>query len=317
MKISVIIPVKNRADLIGATLHSVFSQSLLPYEVIVVDDHSTDDLENALKAFEGENLILLQSDESGPGAARNKGMQYATGDAIQFLDSDDLLSHNKFEVQAKLMTDHEADFVYGPYVKAKEVNGIWQRCDAIMQYYPLPKKKLSNLVLEGWCLLAQCVLFRKDFLKEAGNWRTDLMTHEDREYWFRIAVVAKTFIHENSSCVIYRQHGNQITDNAIKDKERRLNDIRATSIIIENLKHGYSIHSLLMAQGQNGYAKKLYNRKFHHEKPLHVNFKEQIASCYYAIATGLDVRISRTGWKRMHMAVNSDKIFEDYLRKLS
>jgi glycosyltransferase involved in cell wall biosynthesis len=317
VKISVIIPVKNRADLIGATLRSVFTQSLLPYEVIVVDDHSTDDLENALKAFEGKNLVLLQSDGKGPGAARNKGMQYATGDAIQFLDSDDLISNNKFEVQAILMNDHGADFVYGPYVKAKEVNGTWQRCDAIMQYYSLPEKNLSNLVLEGWCLLVQCVLFKKDFLNEAGNWRTDLMTHEDREYWFRIASVAKTYIHENKSCVIYRQHGNQITDNAVLDKEKWLNGIRATSIIIENLTKGYAIHSLLMLQGQNGYSKKLFNKKFEHGQPLSISLKEKIASWYYALATGVAMRISRTGWKRMHKAVHSDQIFEDYLKKLS
>jgi glycosyltransferase involved in cell wall biosynthesis len=315
MKISVIIPVKNRASLIGFTLKSILHQSHKPYEVIVVDDSSTDNIDEVITAFKNQ-IIFIKSKGKGPGAARNTGLQIATGDAIQFFDSDDLMTVNKLEVQSKLLEKSSTDFVYGPYVKACEVDGIWQRNDAIMQYHPVPGKKLVNLVLEGWCLLSQSVLFRKEILKEAGKWREDLMTHEDREYWFRIASIAKSYIHENESCVIYRQHGNQITNNALVDRERWLNGIKAELIIRENMKGTYDFHSRLMFLGHSGYIKLNYNRNFKQESHIPIRFSESVTYYYYVLISKLIVKSAGTGWKPMLGAIHSDKIFENYLQQL-
>src|SRR5688572_24662883 len=116
MKISVVIPVKNRATLLPKTLTNILNQTLTPFEVFVVDDGSTDDIASVISQFDSR-VFFLKNSRRGPGAARNEGLLASTGDYIQFFDSDDLMTRNKLETQAKLLNNTGADFVYGPYVK--------------------------------------------------------------------------------------------------------------------------------------------------------------------------------------------------------
>ena len=144
--ISVIIPAYNRAGLIGETLRSLLKQTLPAKEIIVVDDGSTDGTaEKTLEAFENWKLEtgnlkkddrgrfsaastsniqnptfkILQQQNAGPGAARNRGLAEATGEFIHFFDSDDIASHNKHEVQLKALLETGADIAYGPWVKGR------------------------------------------------------------------------------------------------------------------------------------------------------------------------------------------------------
>ncbi|MCE9672349.1 glycosyltransferase family 2 protein [Myxococcus stipitatus] len=86
---SVVIPTYNRARLLERTLASVFAQEETDYEVIVVDDGSTDDTLDMLASL-GERVRVLRQRNAGPGAARNQGIQAALGEYVVFLDSDDL-----------------------------------------------------------------------------------------------------------------------------------------------------------------------------------------------------------------------------------
>lgn len=86
---SVIIPVHNRADRIARTLHSVWNQTFHNFEVIVVDDGSTDDLHTVLAAQTDERLRVIRQDNAGPATARNTGVAAAHGSYIAYLDSDD------------------------------------------------------------------------------------------------------------------------------------------------------------------------------------------------------------------------------------
>jgi len=135
--ISVIIPAYNRAGLIGETLQSLLNQTLPAKEIIVVDDGSTDGTAEAVerefsffsKQFSGNSksniqhptFKILRQANAGPGAARNRGLEEATGEFIHFFDSDDIASPNKHEVQLKALLETEADIAYGPWVKGRFV----------------------------------------------------------------------------------------------------------------------------------------------------------------------------------------------------
>ncbi|MCS7063994.1 MAG: glycosyltransferase family 2 protein, partial [Methylacidiphilales bacterium] len=88
-KFSVIIPTYNRAPLLKQTLDSVLNQSFLDYEIIIVDDGSTDDTWQYLQSLRVK-VTYYRQDNKGPAAARNLGAQHASGDYLAFLDSDDL-----------------------------------------------------------------------------------------------------------------------------------------------------------------------------------------------------------------------------------
>jgi glycosyltransferase involved in cell wall biosynthesis len=106
VKISVLIPAYNCAKTIQATLESVVSQTVQPYEVIIMDDGSTDDTYEILRSYDPRFTILQQANQ-GAAAARNALAQKATGELIAFLDADDLWHPRYLEIQSKLFEENQ------------------------------------------------------------------------------------------------------------------------------------------------------------------------------------------------------------------
>lgn len=88
-RISVIIPVYNGEKYVGEAINSVLNQQILPFEIIVVDDGSTDSTESVCKSY-GDKLIYLKQENQGAAAARNLGVNKASGAYLAFLDADDI-----------------------------------------------------------------------------------------------------------------------------------------------------------------------------------------------------------------------------------
>jgi len=115
--ISVIVPVYNGAQLIASALQSVMRQSLLPDEVIVVDDGSTDGSVDIAAKF-GAPVKILRRSHQGGAAALNTGLAEAKGDLLAFLDADDLWSHDKLARQsAAIAADISLEAVFGRVVQ--------------------------------------------------------------------------------------------------------------------------------------------------------------------------------------------------------
>ncbi|MFT6287271.1 MAG: glycosyltransferase involved in cell wall biosynthesis [Alcanivorax sp.] len=111
--ISVIVPVYNDGKYIGEAIESVLSQSINPFEIIVVDDGSTDDSAATARRFSNRVRLIRQTNR-GAAAARNTGISAATGNYLGFLDADDLWLPNKLELQIAAMELNPAlDMVFG------------------------------------------------------------------------------------------------------------------------------------------------------------------------------------------------------------
>ena len=225
-KVSVIIPVKNRAGLLRKTLDNLLLQTLLPHEIIVIDDHSSDDIRQVIFDYITD-AIFLNNEGNGPGAARNLGLRHATGDYIQFFDSDDLMASDKLELQVMELENSGADIAYGPYVKAEETSSGWIQKDVIMQWYGIPKElSLTASILRGWNAITQACLFRKSFLDSVPLWDEKLITHEDYLYLFRLSLHRPLMVHVPGAAVLYRQHGAQSTDAETLSRSRALDRLQ-------------------------------------------------------------------------------------------
>ncbi len=111
--ISAIVPVHNGEPYIIEAVKSVLTQTLLPDEVIVVDDGSTDRTAEALKQF-GNRVIYSFQAQSGPGSARNRGVELSRGELLAFLDADDIWLPDKLEKQAQAFNEHQSlELVFG------------------------------------------------------------------------------------------------------------------------------------------------------------------------------------------------------------
>ena len=223
--VSVVIPNFNRETLIGETLENLLRQSLPPHEIIVVDDGSTDRSVEVVRSF-GEKIQLIRQANQGPGTARNAGLRAATGDFVQFQDSDDLFSLNKLEVQAGLLSRTGADVALGPWVKARIDGRTLALEDHVLQQ-ELPPAKISLPCwwLRGWSTVFQSLLFRRTFLEKVGFYRTDLMPSEDTEYFFRLLTSFPRVAFSSDALMIYRLHeANKITQDEGTSRARRIID---------------------------------------------------------------------------------------------
>lgn len=223
--ISVIIPNYNRAKLIGATINNILSQTVVPDEVIVVDDGSTDNSVEVIRSF-GARVHLIEQTNQGPGAARNHGLDVASGEFIQFMDSDDLSSLNKLEVQRGLLQKTGSDFAYSPWVRTAIKAKKLRFSGSVLQGAALPaEKSMLEWQLGNWCTIFQSFLFRRSALDAAGRYRTDMKIAEDGEYLVRILLAGAQPVFTDECLVFYRTDGeDQLTGNA-STRERQAEDL--------------------------------------------------------------------------------------------
>lgn len=206
-RISVIIPNYNRSAVIGTTIENMLGQTVPPHEVIVVDDGSSDRSVAVVRSF-GDQVKLIEQPNQGPGAARNQGLAAASGDYIQFMDSDDLASLNKLEVQLACLKASGADFAYCPWVHTAMESKPFRFVGPVLQGSALPAwKSMLEWQMGTWCIIFQNCLFRRSALEVAGAYRSDMRIAEDGEYLVRILLSGAQIAYTEDCLVFYRTDG--------------------------------------------------------------------------------------------------------------
>jgi hypothetical protein len=240
-KVSVIIPTYNRYSLLVNTILNI--KAAQPYEIIIVDDGSTDNTVEKLKAQFDQELIIVTNKGKGPGAARNTGFSIATGDFIKFFDSDDVMSPGTLTIQQERLSDSSDGFLYSPYIRAhQKSDGNWVVVDpVILNYHPFDStRQLNYWMVRGLFLAIPGMLFRRELLKEAGPWPEATTAYEDWEYLWRLALVEPRPIHTNETVFLYRQHGEQTTQNRSNDGQRDGEAVHVFEKILHENFHKYS-----------------------------------------------------------------------------
>lgn len=185
--VSVIIPTYNRAHLIGRAIQSVLDQTYQDFEIIVVDDGSTDNTEEVVTDFNDERLRYIRLEEnSGTSAApRNTGIKVARGKYIAFQDSDDEWLPEKLEKQMRVFEIASPEFgvIY---------TGFWRIAGGKKTYIPssriTPKEgDIHNILLEGNFIGGPVTLIRKECLERAGMFDEELPQLMDWEMWIRLS----------------------------------------------------------------------------------------------------------------------------------
>jgi glycosyltransferase involved in cell wall biosynthesis len=216
IKVSVIVPTYNRAHTIRRCLDSALGQTISPYEVIVVDDASTDDTTSVVKSISDERLRLItMPSNKGAQAARNVGIKNAKGDYIAFLDSDDEWVPEKLEWQIKEIAR------MGKPCVVHGASWIYKEKENTRENYSIPK--LNGFVYKE--LLAKpgpcypCLFVPKKNLVEIGF--LDERTPSHQEWDISIALAKQLdFVFIDKPLMIYHIHGgDSISKDRIKEAE--------------------------------------------------------------------------------------------------
>lgn len=230
--VSVIIPTYNRARLLIDALESVKCQTYRPIEAIIIDDGSTDNTQEVVKHFSEANssecfqIICLHQKNKGPSAARNAGLIAASGEYVQFLDSDDLIHPNKIELHISLLRKHPDIHCIFSDRKNFDSHPKWAKIGFIDA-----KKVKSETYYLSFKFLSNAGLYRKNSCFLAGLWNEHLWLGEDLEFNLRILRLNEWILYLNYYLSACRQHsGSRLTTSTESSKLRFKNLILCNEV---------------------------------------------------------------------------------------
>ena len=206
--ISVIIPTYNRASYICAAIDSVLAQTFNDYEIIVVDDGSTDDTLERLAVYKDQRIKVKHQKNLGQGFARNTGLSVASGEYIAFLDSDDVWMPGKLDLQ------------YGQLVQSK--NCYWSYTNAFAFQYSTDNKlyrinermrlhfgSIPSELIKRNFITTSTVMVKKVCFDSVGIF-ANFAKAEDWEVWLRLASKFDVCV-SSEALVGYRIHEKMVT----------------------------------------------------------------------------------------------------------
>jgi glycosyltransferase involved in cell wall biosynthesis len=227
--VSVIVPVYNAERYLGEALESVLAQTYSDYEVIVVNDGSTDGSEQVALGF-GDRIRYIRQENAGPGAARNRGIELARGELIAFLDADDLWLPGKLAAQVEFMETHPGVVLsvvnYGLRVDGKDPPGGRWRLPSGGHWWVAPSAFLAYR--DRYVPSSPATMVRTGCLRKLGGFPTDVHYGEDVYTWFRVGTLGKWAFGGEVLCRI-RFHQESLTG-------RRGFDTTASDLLFDRLR---------------------------------------------------------------------------------
>ncbi len=204
-RVSIITALHNKGPYIAETIHSVIAQTILDWEMIVVENGSTDNGPEIVRGVKDPRIQLIVSEKLGPGAARNHGLQQASGEWVLFLDADDLLAPNYLAERLGLVEGIPA---------ANILAGFWEEFqDGERQKlkicrpatFGIPSRAVEEISIAYPPWILHAALIRRSWLKSLKPWSEDFdrVQSEDAVFWFRVLQDA-TLAWGEASGAIYR-----------------------------------------------------------------------------------------------------------------
>lgn len=204
--ISVVIPCYNAERFLAETVESVLRQTLTDYEIILIDDGSTDGTAEVIKSF-GSKVRAEFGSNKGASAARNRGTELAEGKFIQYLDADDLLKPDALQCKVNALEASNADVAYSDWQKLEQNNNGEFLPGAVIA------RKIEDIdpdpqfaILTNFWAPTAALLYRYDIVKAIGGWNESLPIIQDARFLLDAALVGAKFVYVPGVGASYRVH---------------------------------------------------------------------------------------------------------------
>ena len=215
LRISVIIPVHDGAQFLAQTLRSVLDQTVAPDEVIVVDDGSSDESAAIAEGF-GARVQVIRGKYGGAAAARVAGVTRATGEAIMFMDADDLLGRNVLQSLADTLSHNEGGIACCDWMRYERIGSTWQARPASCAPRRPGQSPLAAW-LTGWYHPPCSVLWSRQAYERSGGWNPEILVNNDGDLMMRALSRGIELVHTPRGTSYYRR----LPDGAVSLSGRR------------------------------------------------------------------------------------------------
>ena len=277
--ISVVIPLYNKEKQIACTLQSVFEQTFQNFEIVIVDDGSTDNSVEEVEKFDDSRIRLIHQTNAGVSAARNRGIEEASGELIAFLDADDVWMPEYLATQYGLYQKYPECSVYACNYEFRDSEG--KVTPTIIRKLPFEGEDgiLSNYFEVASCshppICSISIMVKKTAIQAIGGFPLGIKSGEDLLTWARLAVSGVIAYSRKSLAMFIRDEG-------LFNKDQQLRVPEKEDIVGQELKKLYNInrHSI----GLNKYVAlwhKMRTRIFIDKKDRRKAIKECLISMKY------------------------------------
>ncbi|WP_193198348.1 glycosyltransferase [Nostoc sp. MG11] len=213
--ISVIIPAYNSEKTIQRTIESVLNQTFADFELIIINDGSQDSTLGIISQFKDSRIKVFAFNNSGGNVSRNRGLNYAVGEFISFLDADDIWTADKLELQLKALQENsQAAVAYSwtDYINENDefvVSGT---------HINMNGNVYENLLLTNFLENGSNPLIRREALIELGGFDKSLSAAQDWDMWLRLAYKFD-FVCIPSIQILYRISANSVSSNLVRQEK--------------------------------------------------------------------------------------------------
>lgn len=213
MKISIVIPLYNKERYIERTLKRVLEQTYQDFEVIIVNDGSTDMSVEKVRKIKSQKIKLYNQKNSGASNARNNGVKYASGDFIAFLDADDEWDKSYLERIVHLYESNSDGILYASNYYIMENNEL-----SMLNYPEITEKEgeLKNYFISGKIytpIWTSAAVIKRDIFNQLGGFNEKCIICEDVDLWCKVALYGKIYYINEPLAVYHRDNTNMLSKN--------------------------------------------------------------------------------------------------------
>jgi len=282
--VSILTPAYNSAGYIEETVASVLGQTFPDFEMIVVDDESTDDtIDVVRRAADGDpRVVVISSSHGGPATARNAALRIARGQFFALLDSDDVWMPDYLNEQLEVARRHPTAGVVTPngINRGGELDGrpLWPATSGLRSL------TLGDMIVEdnAVCVMA---LFRREVVERTGRFNARFTGNEDYEFWLRAANAGVGFIQNRRPLCRYRRRAGSLSSDTIRTGEGIIRVLEDAAVWSGPIEHERSIIHAKIAQMRDQVASERLRaslfRRDGHEAALRLADLAQLRSSVY------------------------------------
>lgn len=234
--VSIIVPVYNAEEFINDTIKTVQDQTYKNWELIMIDDCSTDRSTEQILKYKSDKIKLIKlKKNSGAAICRNTGIKEAKGRYIAFLDADDLWKKEKLEVQLEFMKEKKCAFSFTGYEFADK-DGVGNG-----KIVKVPEKINYKQALKNTTIWTSTVMFNMNKLKKEDIYMPDVKRGQDTATWWKVLKTGVEAYGLNKNLSIYRRSTGTLSSNKFKALKRTWDLYRN----VERLNIFYSLYNFL------------------------------------------------------------------------
>ncbi len=204
---SVVIPLYNKEKYIADTLETVIKQSFKDFEIIIINDGSTDNGPNIVSEFNDARIVVIHQENKGLSQARNAGIKKAVGKYIALIDADDFWLPHHLEQLYNLITDFPGAGLYSTGYTLKKSQKVYHRA----KFNDLPENfrgivpNFFKHSLENCVAWVGSVCFPKDVSYEVGHFDLDIYSEQDTDIYIKIALLYDVALDDTSISAVYNK----------------------------------------------------------------------------------------------------------------